>query len=123
MEIHASSEDYLEMILMLKEQKGEVHSIDIASGLNVSKPSVSCAMKRLRENGYIEMDGEKHITLTDSGYEIAERIYRRHRTLTQLMLYIGVDPATAREDACKLEHDISPVTFTAINEFVSSKQI
>ncbi len=123
MEIHASSEDYLEMILMLKEQKGEVHSIDIASGLNVSKPSVSCAMKRLRENGYIEMDGEKHITLTDSGYEIAERIYRRHRTLTQLLLYIGVDPATAREDACKLEHDISPVTFTAINEFVSSKQI
>ena len=123
MEIHASSEDYLEMILMLKEQKGEVHSIDIASGLNVSKPSVSCAMKRLRENGYIEMDGEKHITLTDSGYEIVERIYRRHRTLTQLLLYIGVDPATAREDACKLEHDISPVTFTAINEFVSSKQI
>ena len=123
MEIHASSEDYLEMILMLKERKGEVHSIDIASGLNVSKPSVSCAMKRLRENGYIEMDGEKHITLTDSGYEIAERIYRRHRTLTQLLLYIGVDPATAREDACKLEHDISPVTFTAINEFVSSKQI
>lgn len=123
MEIHASSEDYLEMILMLKEQKGEVHSIDIASGLNVSKPSVSCAMKRLRENGYIEMDGEKHITLTDSGYEIAERIYRRHRTLTQLLLYIGVDPVTAREDACKLEHDISPVTFKAINDFVASKQI
>ncbi len=123
MEIHASSEDYLEMILMLKEQKGEVHSIDIASGLNVSKPSVSCAMKRLRENGYIEMDGEKHITLTDSGYEIAERIYRRHRTLTQLLLYIGVDPVTAREDACKLEHDISPMTFKAINDFVASKQV
>lgn len=121
MQIHASSEDYLEMILMLAEQKEEVHSIDIASGLNVSKPSVSCAMKRLRENGYIEMDDNKRITLTESGFEIASRIYQRHQTLTQLLLYIGVDPAVAREDACKLEHDISPAAFRAIHDFVASK--
>ena len=114
MNIHQSAEDYLEMILMLKEQKGYARSIDIAAGLNVTKPSVSFAMKRLRENGYITMDEDNYISLTESGNEIAQRIYHRHKALTRLLIQMGVDEAIAREDACKIEHDISEETFSAI---------
>jgi len=114
MKIHKSAEDYLEMILMLHEQKGYVRSIDIAAGLSVSKPSVSFAMKNLREDGYIRMDQDNHITLTDKGMEIARNMYNRHKALTKFLMQLGVDEAIAREDACKIEHDISPETFDAI---------
>ncbi len=114
MKIHKSAEDYLEMILRLSEDKGYVRSVDIASGLAVSKPSVSVAMKHLREDGYITMDKDNYIALTDSGMEIARRIYDRHKVLTQILIRIGVDPVTAQEDACKVEHDISTETYDAI---------
>ena len=114
MNIHKSAEDYLEMILMLREQKGYTRSIDIASALGVTKPSVSFAMKRLRENGYILMGEDNYITLTDTGMEIAQRIYDRHKALTRFLLMLGVDEKTAREDACKIEHDISDTTYRAV---------
>ncbi len=114
MKIQKSSEDYLEAMLMLKEQHGYVRSVDVAGQLGVTKPSVSYATKRLRENGYITMDAEGLITLTDKGLEIAERIYERHKLLTQLLIRLGVDPEIAREDACKIEHDLSMETFDAI---------
>ena len=114
MKIHKSAEDYLEMILRLNEEKGYVRSVDIASGLQVSKPSVSVAMKHLREDGYITMDKGNYIRLTDAGMEIAKRIYDRHKALTEILIHIGVDPVIAQEDACKVEHDISAQTYDAI---------
>ena len=114
MKIHKSAEDNLEKILMLKEAKGTVRSIDIANALSVSKPSVSVAMRRLRANGYITMDANNLIDLTDQGLDIAQRIYKRHKALTQFLIQIGVDEDTARQDACEIEHDISAETFKAI---------
>ena len=114
MRIHKSAEDYLEMILRLIEEKGYARSVDIATGLSVSKPSVSVAMKQLREGGYITMDKDNYISLTESGMEIAQRIYDRHKALTEILIRIGVNPETAQEDACKVEHDISAETFDAI---------
>ncbi len=114
MRIHKSAEDYLEMILRLTEEKGYARSVDIAQGLSVSKPSVSVAMKQLREGGYIVMDKDNYISLTDSGMEIAQRIYERHKVLTEVLTLIGVDPEIAQEDACKVEHDVSIQTFDAI---------
>ena len=114
MKIHKSAEDYLEMILRLAEDKGYVRSVDIATGLAVSKPSVSVAMKRLRENGYITMDKDNYIALTDEGMEIARRIYDRHKALTRILIQIGVSPDVAAEDACRVEHDISTETYEAI---------
>jgi len=116
MKIQKSSEDYLEAMLMLKEEHGYIRSVDIAAHLGVTKPSVSYATKRLRENGYITMDKDGLITLTESGLEIAERIYERHKVLTQLLISLGVSPETAREDACKIEHDLSVETFNVIRE-------
>lgn len=114
MTIHKSAEDYLEAMLMLKEERGYIRSIDVAARLGVTKPSVSYATKRLRENGYIAMDPAGMITLLPTGLEIAERIYERHKLLTELLLRLGVSPETAREDACKIEHDLSVETFDAI---------
>ena len=114
MKIHKSAEDYLEMILRLTEEKGYARSVDIAIGLSVSKPSVSVAMKQLREGGYIVMDKDNYISLTDAGMEIAQRIYDRHKVLTKLLVHLGVDPETAQDDACKVEHDISVETFDAL---------
>ena len=114
MRIHKSAEDYLEMILRLTEEKGYARSVDIAMGLGVSKPSVSVAMKQLREGGYIVMDKDNYISLTDIGMEIAHRIYERHKVLTRMLTMIGVDEKTAEDDACKVEHDISVQTFTAL---------
>ena len=109
-----SSEDYLEAMLVMSERHGYIRSIDIAAELGVTKPSVSYAVKRLRENGYITMNRDGLITLTEKGLEIANRIYERHKVLTQMLIFLGVDPKTAREDACKMEHDISDETFEAI---------
>lgn len=114
MNIHESAEDYLEAIMMLREEKGYVRSVDIAARLSVTKPSVSFAMKKLRENGYIHMDEENLITLTDSGEEIAQRIFDRHRTITSFLVSLGVDPTIAREDACKMEHDLSEDSYEAM---------
>lgn len=114
MRILESSEDYLEAMLMMREKHGYVRSIDIAAELGVTKPSVSYATKRLRENGYITMDKEGLITLTEAGYAIASRVYERHRTLTAFFVRLGVNEETAREDACKVEHDLSEETYTAI---------
>ena len=116
MRIHKSAEDYLEMILRLNEEKGYARSVDIATGLGVSKPSVSVAMKQLREGNYIVMDKDNYITLTDTGMEIAQRIYERHKVLTRMLTMIGVDEQTAENDACKVEHDISVQTFTALKD-------
>ncbi len=114
MKIQKSSEDYLEAMLMLKERKGYIRSIDVAEQLSVTKPSVSYATKRLRENGYITMDKDGLISLTDSGMEIAEKMYERHRHLTNFLVDLGVNEAQAMEDACKIEHDISQESFEAI---------
>lgn len=114
MRILKSSEDYLEAMLILKQKHGYIRSIDIAQMLEVTKPSVSYAVKRLRENGYILMEKDGHITLTESGYAIAERIYERHTLLIKFLIALGVSEKTAREDACKLEHDLSDETFEAM---------
>ena len=114
MNIYESGEDYLEQILMLLETKGHARSIDIAVGLSVSKPSVSVAMKKLRENGYIRMGADGMISLTDKGYAIARKIYDRHQKLTAYLIQIGVPETIAREDACKIEHDLSEESFAAI---------
>ena len=116
MNIHESAEDYLETILILKNRLGQVRSIDIVREMNFSKPSISIAMKRLRENGYIEMDAEGYITLLPPGLEIAQNIYARHRLLTEFLIQLGVSPETAAVDACKIEHDISQETYQKILE-------
>ena len=120
MEIHRSAEDYLEAILVIKEKKGYVRSIDVANQLNVSKPSVSYATKRLRENGYITFNEDGMISLTDSGMEIASKIYTRHKVLTDIFRSLGVDDEIAAEDACKIEHDLSPETFDALCKYARS---
>ena len=118
MVIHESAEDYLESILILQEQCGSVRSIDIVNKLGYSKPSVSIAMKKLRESGYISMAADGTITLNDSGMEIASRIYGRHKTITRLFQHLGVSPEQAAIDACKVEHDLSQETFERICAFV-----
>ena len=120
MKIHQSAEDYLEKILMIREKKGEVHSIDIANELGFSKPSVSVAMKNLRQAGYISMDGNGAITLEPPGYEIASRIYQRHKLLTRILAALGVDEETAAQDACKIEHDLSPETFEKLRAYAEA---
>ena len=114
MKIHESAEDYLEAILKLRENHGMVRSIDIARELGFSKPSISVAMKNLRENGYIQMDSDGYITLLPPGEEIAQRIYGRHKLLTKIFVQLGVSPETAAADACKVEHDLSDETFEKI---------
>ena len=118
MNIHQSAEDYLEAILMLRLQKGYSRSVDIAAMLGVTKPSVSIAMKRLRENGYIHMGDDNRITLTQMGEDIARRILERHHVLTDFLMNIGVSEETARADACKIEHDLSEETFAAIQKHI-----
>ena len=116
MTIHKSAEDYLETMLMLKEERGYIRSVDVADKLGVTKPSVSYVTKRLRENGYITTDPAGMIVLLGPGLEIAERMYERHKLLTELLTGLGVSPETAREDACKIEHDLSAETFDAIRK-------
>lgn len=120
MELHESAEDYLETILILFERNGQVRSIDIVNEMNFSKPSISIAMKKLRENGYIRMDVNGLITLTDAGREIAERIYARHKLLTKVLVAIGIDEKKAADEACKIEHDIDDETYDKIGAFYES---
>ena len=118
MQIRESAENYLETILILSQRKGkgEVRSIDIVNELEFSKPSVSVAMKNLRENGYITVDKDGYIRLTDKGLEIAEKMYERHTLLSQWLIKLGVDEKDAEEDACRMEHDISAESFAAIKK-------
>ena len=120
MVIHESAENYLESILVLQERRGQVRSIDIVNELGFSKPSVSIAMKKLRENGYISMEPDGRITLNESGLAIANRIYDRHKTITRFFMLLGVSEDVATEDACKVEHDISDETFKKIRQFVNA---
>lgn len=118
MQIRESAENYLETILILSQRKGkgEVRSIDIVNELEFSKPSVSVAMKNLRENGYITVDKDGYIRLTDKGLEIAEKMYERHTLLSQWLIKLGVDEKVAVEDACRMEHVISAESFAAIKK-------
>ena len=122
MVIHQSAEDYLESILVLQEQYGQVRSIDIVNLLGYSKPSVSIAMKKLRENGYISMSPDGLITLNETGLEIARRVYGRHQVITKLFVMMGVPQEVAAEDACRVEHDLSQETFEKIRDFVSRQE-
>lgn len=117
MTIHQSAEDYLEMILMLSERIGKVRSIDVVNALGYTKASVSIAMKKLRENGYIAVDGEGNLTLLPPGREIAERIYDRHKLLAHFFEQLGVSGETAAIDACKAEHILSEETLGKIREY------
>ena len=118
MQIRESAENYLETILILSQRKGkgEVRSIDIVNELEFSKPSVSVAMKNLRENGYITVDKDGYIRLTDKGLEIAEKMYERHTLLSQWLIKLGVDDKVSVEDACRMEHVISAESFAAIKK-------
>ena len=131
MVIRESAEDYLETILVLKNRLGNVRSIDIAHELSFSKPSVSVAMKNLkasnyitilRLNNYITVDENGYINLTDSGMAIAGKIYERHTFLTSFLTSIGVDPETAAEDACKIEHVISSESFSALKKYLADNE-
>lgn len=121
MKIQESAENYLETILVISHKKGMVRSIDIVNELEFSKPSVSVAMKNLRENGYIEMDKDGYIMLLDKGREIAEKIYERHTTLSKYLIALGVDPVVAAEDACRIEHVINAESFEAIKNHIKEK--
>lgn len=118
LKIQESAENYLETILMLQKQKGAVRSIDIVNALSFSKPSVSVAMKNLRENGYIEMGADGFIHLMPSGLAIAEKIYERHTLLSRWLVALGVAPDVAAQDACRMEHVVSAESFEAIKRHV-----
>lgn len=122
MQIKESAENYLEAILMIKSQKGSVRSIDIANELHFTKPSVSVAMKHFREEGYVTVDGDGNISLTDKGRQIAERVYERHQMIAKILISLGVDEKTAYEDSCKIEHDISDTTFQKIKEHIEKQE-
>ncbi len=121
MNIHESMEDYLETILILSE-KGKVRSIDVVTYTGFSKPSVSIAMKKLKEKGYIEADEPKYLILTEEGKEIASKIYERHKVLCEVLIRLGVSPEIAKEDACKIEHELSEETFEAIKAHMHNKK-
>lgn len=117
MNLHRSGEDYLEAILVLQRKNGYVRSLDIAEYVGVTKPSISNATRLLREGGFITMDANKLVHLTDSGREVAERIYERHRFLTDWLISLGVTPEVAEDDACKIEHDVSRETFDKMKTY------
>ena len=114
MKLHASGEDYLETILVLQKKRGMVRSVDVARHMAVSKPSVCHAVATLRDGGFLMMDEDHFLHLTDVGREVAERIYERHRFFTEQLIAAGVDPKTAEADACRIEHTISQDSFEKI---------
>ncbi len=121
MSVLESGEKYLEAILMLSKEKDGVHAIDIVNDLGFSKPSVSIMLKKLKDEGYIEIDNNQHIHLLPEGLKIAEKILERHEILTEILTYLGVDPEIAEDDACKIEHDLSDVTFAQIKKYYLDK--
>ena len=120
MAIHESGEMYLETIHVLLKEKTAVRSVDISEHIGYSKPSVSRAVGVLKRHGYIAIDQDGYITLTDTGTDLAEKIYERHMVLSKMLIALGVDPETAREDACRLEHAISDTSFDAIKKHFSN---
>jgi len=116
--MHESAENYLEMILMLSQSGNPIRAIDIANALDYTKPSVSVAMKKLRLEGHIVVDAGGYILLTESGREIAQKMYDRHTLISSWLMALGVDRATALHDACKMEHDMSEQSFAAIKRHV-----
>lgn len=122
MHLQESGEMYLESIYVLARKSGAVRSLDVATYMNFSKPSVSRAVGLLKEGGFILVDKSGYITLTSSGLEIAQKIYERHTLLSDFLIRLGVDPAIAAEDACKMEHDISDSSFEAIKRHVSAQK-
>ena len=120
MKTRESTENYLETILILSQGDNQVRAIDIANELEYSRPSVSVAMKNLREKGFIEIDLNGYITLTDDGRNIAESMYQRHLLISDWLIYLGVDKKTAVSDACKMEHAMSENSFSAIKSHIES---
>ena len=121
MGLRASGEDYLEVILVLQKQKGVVRSVDVARHLGVSKPSVCHAVATLRDGGFLLMDEDNFLHLTDAGCEVAEQVYEKHRFFTQRLIAAGVDPKTAEADACRIEHVISEESFQRLKATAESK--
>ena len=122
MAIHQSAEDYLESILILQKRLGQVRSIDIVNELGYSKPSISIAMKKLRESGHVHMAEDGTLTLTDCGLSIASRVYERHTAITRLFRLMGVSEETAAEDACKMEHSLSDETYRCLLAFLANNE-
>ena len=118
MELHRAGEDYLKAILILQKQNHAVRSMDVAEMLSVTKPSVSRAMKLLREGGFLTMDADKRLSLTEAGREAAEQVFEKHRVLTECLVTMGVDPGIAEKDACRMEHLISPETLEQMKIYV-----
>ena len=121
MSVTESAENYLEAILMLSEKKSEIHAADICAQLGFSRPTVSVMLKNLRHENYVTVDEFNHVRLTESGNVIAERIYERHKLLAKMLISLGVDPVTAYEDACKLDHDISDESFSCIKKHFAER--
>ena len=121
MKLYASGEDYLETILVLQKKLGMVRSVDVVRHMEVSKPSVCHAVATLRDGGFLTMDEDHFLHLTDVGREVAEKIYERHCFLTKQLISIGVDPETAEADACRIEHDISAETYERLKELVTKE--
>ena len=119
MVIHEAAENYLETIYMIRRRAGSCRSVDVASELGYSKPTISVMMKNLRENGYIRIDDGGELILTDSGMEIALRMFERHEIISRVLMRMGVSEETAYRDACKIEHDISDVTFEIIKQHIA----
>ena len=122
MQIQESGEMYLETILKLSKQKASVRSIDISEDMGYSKPSVSRAVGLLKSGGCVTVDESGHITLTEKGRAIAEKIYERHTLITRFLIALGVDEKTASDDACRIEHAISDASFDAVKRFVETYQ-
>jgi len=114
-------ENYLETIYMLIKEKPPVRSVDVASEMGYSKPTISIMMRQLKESGYIKVNRSGHISLTDAGYAIAERVYERHILLTEILVTLGVDEQTALEDACKVEHNLSKESFECIKNYYETR--
>ena len=120
MNIHESAENYLETIYIINQNRGSVRSVDVANALEYSRPSVSVAMKNLREQGYICMESDGHITLSDDGLKIAEAMYERHTLISDWLIFLGVNKETAVNDACKMEHALSEQSFNAIKNHLEN---
>lgn len=121
MEIHESAENYLETILIQQKNLGRIRSIDVCNALGFSKPTVSVVMKNFREEGYVLIDENGYITLTPKGLAIAEKMYERHETIAKFLMTLGVDEETAYKDSCKIEHDISDLSFECMKKHYQSK--
>ncbi|GAA6269552.1 MULTISPECIES: metal-dependent transcriptional regulator [Lachnospiraceae] len=120
--LHASGEDYLEAVLVIQKKKGMVRSVDVSRHMEVSKPSVCHAVATLRDGGFLTMDSDYFLHLTDVGREVAEQIYEKHRFFTEMLINAGVDPITAERDACRIEHVISESSFQRLKKTLTEKK-